>query len=51
MSDARADINVTPLIDVMCVVEAMDTARAAGAERLGLLTGRDQPSSRSTRNP
>lgn len=45
MSDARADINVTPLI------EAMDTARAAGAERLGLLTERDQPSSRSTRNP
>lgn len=37
--------NVTPLI------EAMDTARAAGAERLGLLTERDQPSSRNTRNP
>ena len=34
------------------VVEAMDTARDAGAERLGLLTDRDQPpASRSTRKP
>jgi biopolymer transport protein ExbD len=34
------------------VVEAMDTARDAGAERLGILTGRDQPApSRTTRNP
>jgi biopolymer transport protein TolR len=33
------------------VVEALDTARAAGAERLGLLTDRDQPSWHSTRNP
>jgi biopolymer transport protein TolR len=34
------------------VVEAMDTARAAGAERLGLLTnGNQPPSSQSTRNP
>jgi len=34
------------------IVEALDVAKAAGADRLGLLTDRDQePSSRSTRNP
>jgi biopolymer transport protein TolR len=34
------------------IVEALDVAKAAGADRLGLLTERDQvPSSRSTRNP
>jgi biopolymer transport protein ExbD len=34
------------------IVQALDVAKAAGADRLGLLTERDQvPSSRSTRNP
>jgi biopolymer transport protein ExbD len=37
MSEDRADINVTPLIDVMLV--------------LLIITKRDQPSSRNTRNP
>ena len=33
------------------VVEVLDTARDAGAQRLGLITDRDQPISRSTRKP
>jgi biopolymer transport protein ExbD len=47
ISGLRANINVTPLIDVS-VVEALDVARGAGAERIGLLPQASSTASEAT---
>jgi biopolymer transport protein ExbD len=34
----RADINVTPFIDILLVLLVIDAAKGAGADQLGLMT-------------